>query len=122
MSKWFQWAVGAFGLAILTVCGFALKAYNEDLVAQEVEARVEPIEQQQAQFDATLNAVLFQQRLAEDREATNECEDDGREDCEYESDWRWSTYYPWADCASQFKEPKQRDEACGEQPKYERPE
>lgn len=122
MATWFKIALGAgFASFFLGAMTFALNAYTEDMVAQEVEARVAPIAVQQERANATLEAVLFQQRLEEDRELTNECLEAGRTDCEEESDWRWSTYYPWADCAAPFKDPKERTYACGERPEYERP-
>lgn len=113
-DQFWRWVFGGAGALILL---FAARY----VISQEVEKQVAPIEARERQLNATVEAVLFQQRLAEDRELTAKCEEAERTDCESESDWRWETYYPWADCAAQYKDPKERTDACGPKPRYERP-
>ena len=124
MSKTWQWALGTFGVVIvttvLTVCTFALKSYNHNLIAQEVQSEVAPFAEQQQKTNQALETILFQRQLDQDREAMEECEAEERTDCQEESDWRWDEYFPWTECAAQFKDPKKRIETCGPRPVYQR--
>lgn len=123
MNKTVQFIVGTFGVAVVaalvTVGTFALKSYNHGLIAQEVTEQNAPMAETLQRNTAALEGIQFAAQLETDRELITECEAAARTDCKRESDWRWEEFFPWVECAAQFKTPKERVDACGPKPVYD---